>query len=161
MFKNMYSKNSCGVRRFFKSSKSNNSFFFAGISCVSRNIYSYSSVFITLNIGLTHGWGELAIQVEQRITYTQEELNCNKTFAGDHDDDGTVYSARVCSPLTFSGVPANRSYDTSANRIEERSYSLIIFNYQDRGWRISYPNTDYTGSHDPIYDQILSTFKFL
>ncbi len=38
---------------------------------------------------------------------------------------------------------------------------MIFFNYMENGYKIELLNNDTKGNYDPIYDQILSTFKLL
>lgn len=71
------------------------------------------------------------------------------------------FSGSRSEPITFQGLPANKSYTTFTDTIPGQGVSYIIFNQAQNGWRLGWPNTDFKGNHDSIYDQILSTFKFL
>jgi len=45
--------------------------------------------------------------------------------------------------------------------IGDAPFAHINFNSKEHGWSVGYPTTGYEGSHDPVYDQILSTFRFV
>lgn len=41
-----------------------------------------------------------------------------------------------------------------------RKDTLIYVNHEGKQYVLSFPNTDFEGTHEAVYDQILSTFKF-
>jgi len=109
--------------------------------------------------GSAHPWPGLSISSRGDL-YSSEELGRAEVTEGFIEDEGMLYDQYRYEPLIFSEVPANR-FTTVSPRIEGPRHSRIIFNTIEYGWTISYPTTDYEGGHDPIYDQILSTFRFV
>ena len=65
------------------------------------------------------------------------------------------------SPFELSGKNGVLNYSTENSEGPRRIDTRIFVNHNNRGYDISYPNTDYKGTHEPIYDQILATFKFI
>lgn len=70
--------------------------------------------------------------------------------------------------ISIDGEPANEVVASFPNPtqlpgIEETSkpYTYIILNHNNLGWVLAYPHSDFYGNHEGIYDQILSTFRFL
>ena len=63
-------------------------------------------------------------------------------------------------PIDFLGLPANNLIVTGEEELGKPSTS-ILFNRNLKGWLISYNNDDIAGNHDPVYDEIVSTFKFI
>lgn len=64
-------------------------------------------------------------------------------------------------PIIFMELQANKSYMLWTDTIPGEGSTNIRFNKKQYGWTINYPNTDFKGNHDSVYDQILSTFKFI
>lgn len=110
--------------------------------------------------GLTHGWSNLNIQIEKQHIFLSD-IQKDVTFAGDLDSNGIRYGGYTSFPTTFAGIMANKSYVTSPDRAESGSWSTIVFNFKDKSWLVHYPNTDFKGSHDSIYDKILNSFEFV
>lgn len=85
--------------------------------------------------------------------------------------DKPDYTCRECAAsfknqqTTFAGIKATKSVaefpDDSLVNDGLQPYTYLIFNYQEKGWSIAYDHSDFKGSYDPLYDKILSTFKFL
>lgn len=71
-------------------------------------------------------------------------------------------------PTKFLGLMANQSvaefpdqpelYKSFGNKVQP--YTYIIFNHQSNGWVVAYNYADFSGNHDPLFEQILSTFRF-
>ncbi|OHA50533.1 MAG: hypothetical protein A3A97_03090 [Candidatus Terrybacteria bacterium RIFCSPLOWO2_01_FULL_40_23] len=62
--------------------------------------------------------------------------------------------------IDFLGLPSNKLIVTGENELGKPSTS-ILFNRNSKGWLISHNNYDMTGNHNPVYDEIFSTFKFI
>lgn len=80
------------------------------------------------------------------------------------------YTCRECiasfknEQTTFLGIKASKSVsdfpdDPSVNE-GMQPYTYLVFNYRGKGWLIAYDHLDFKSDYDPIYDQILSTFRF-
>lgn len=110
------------------------------------------------NILLTHEWPEFHIKILQE-THKQEALKKSgtKEFCGPGAAGAECFISSRYIPTTFKGLQANERHHYS---FVEPFYTELIFNFRNYGWLIFYPNTD-LDKHEPIYDQILSTFKFL
>jgi hypothetical protein len=99
------------------------------------------------------------------------ELHEDSDLTSPSSDPGVVDSGRIWNKtkvekITFAGAPAVKTTQEAPFQFDEFDHgnqggTTIIFNYQGIGWTISYMNTDFKGSHDPVYDQILATFKFI
>ena len=86
---------------------------------------------------LTHGWRNLALRISKGYLEPRQ---------------GRVFQ--------FFGQKAYISFETQENPLGDSPKTYITFTRNGHNWLIYYPNTDYTGKHDPLYDLILSTFKF-
>ena len=95
--------------------------------------------------------------------FTERDYNC------DLEVEGCMFLFKY-TQTNFNGLPARKAdaqfpdeppsfYEGIGGEI--LPYSYIVFNYQDKGISLSYPHEDFTGNYDPVYDQILSTFRFL
>ena len=92
------------------------------------------------------GAGELAVYVGNEFESVEVLPECKKTQEN----------------IEVAGVKAVKYYGPEKPCVfPSFSTTKIFFNYKRSGYQIEFLNTDSKGSHDPIYDQILSTFKFL
>lgn len=76
-------------------------------------------------------------------------------------DTNGGFSGITSEVITFLGFPANKSHTTFTDTNLGIGVTYIILNKVPGGWRFGYPNINFKGEHNIIYDQILSTFKFL
>lgn len=91
-------------------------------------------------------------------TFSEESLKQSRSDKPSSGD--TIYfSGYTSQPITFFGVPANKSYKIFSDVIPDYDTNIALNNGK-HGWVFGYPNTDFQGNHENIYDQILSTFKF-
>lgn len=99
-------------------------------------------------------------------------------FADVPPADLIVYVQKIPEDPNYGPLPKSNEYDTYKSydiagekgviniRTEKsegprRMETSVYVNHKEPQYRLSYPNKDYLGSHDQIYNQILSTFKFL
>lgn len=80
--------------------------------------------------------------------------------------DGRIWNKTRTEKITFAGTSAVKTTQEAPFQFDEfdhgnRGSTTIVFNHEGAGWTISYLNDDFNGTHDPTYDQILSTFKFI
>lgn len=64
------------------------------------------------------------------------------------------------SPITISGISAQKGVRTEQIPGISSPDTVVIVSNNKYSYLISYPNTDFSGSHDKLFDQILATFKF-
>lgn len=108
---------------------------------------------------LTRPWPEFNIIVLQKEYFAEELLRIGLTegdLVGEQRFNQLLYE-----PIVFMGQNANKIISASPQNVSGPPLTGIVFNFAGYGWGILYPNIDYEGSHDPIYDQILSTLKFI
>ena len=112
----------------------------------------------------THPWPEMQIFI-LKTEYTKEELNKKEVTEGFiiYGEDGQEYCYERFryEPTQFLNLNANKRTVICPFSIGDPSYTAIRFNAQGYGWDISYPIDDYERGHDPVYDQILATFRFV
>ena len=63
--------------------------------------------------------------------------------------------------IVVDGEKAAKTYKTPTSEGPWCSCTRIYFNHSGRGYQIGFVNKDLQGNYDSIYDNILSTFKFL
>jgi len=107
----------------------------------------------------THPWGNLQINITTKL-FSEQELNKTGLEQGKIVNE-QVQNKSQYKVIQFAGVKANKKIQLSADLVEGNLGTEIIFNSNGYGWLIDYPAVDYNGNNDPIYDQILSTFKFI
>lgn len=74
----------------------------------------------------------------------------------------TDYQLVNKSVIKFADQNAIRAIFTSKDKGYSDEYPTeILFNKNGKGWTIAYPSYTINGEHNQIFDQILSTFKFL
>lgn len=61
----------------------------------------------------------------------------------------------------FAGEKGVLNIRTEKSEGPRRKETAIIVNHRNNQYSISYPNLDFKGKHEPIYDKIISTFTFL
>lgn len=76
------------------------------------------------------------------------------------EDKRGYLSGSKYEQIKFAGLKAMKVF-TIYSDVPTVSNSYINFNQNNFGWNISYPNNNFKGEHNLIFDQILSTFKFL
>ncbi len=64
------------------------------------------------------------------------------------------------NPITIDGENGVIEIVTEKEKMLREPFAAIHVNHQMRRFDLYFPNTDYSGNHDAIFDQILSTFKF-
>lgn len=64
-------------------------------------------------------------------------------------------------PYVIDGQEGFINITTEKSQGPRPKETRVIVTYQEKGYMIGILNTDYKGTHDKIYDQILATFKFL
>lgn len=104
---------------------------------------------------LNHGW-PLGLMIEAtKSIYSADDLS--KTGI----DKGTkeALNSYKYEKIQFNDVPANKKVSLSKDEYILFPFTRIGFNSKDKGWTITFPNENYEGDHDKIYDEILSTFK--
>lgn len=109
---------------------------------------------------LTHPWQEFTITVDN--LYPSKIFTEIGTIKGEVVDK-VEYGRTNITKTDFKGLSAIKSYleTPTFSGLEGSPSTSIYFNYSSNGWVIRYPNINYNGEHDSLYDQILSTFKFL
>lgn len=107
-----------------------------------------------------HPWHNLWVQINNEH-HPNKVFTKTGTIKGDIIG-GVEYDRLYILTIDFKGIPAIKSYPESESfaGLEGGPSTGIYFNYLNYGWGIYYPNINYKGEYDPIYDQILSTFKF-
>lgn len=108
---------------------------------------------------LIHGWPELTIEIKEKpwnFDMLRRRASGNETEVG-----GVKYNIENYASTTFAGIPAATIVSLSEMLPASGPDTSVYFNYKDYGWMIRHPNTNYQGNHDPFYDKILSTLKFL
>lgn len=108
---------------------------------------------------LTHPWPDLNLEVS-KIQFSSQELQKREIEQG-AIIEGEPLNKQQYTPIEFMGIPANKKIQLTPELIDGNLGTRIIFNTKGYGWSFNYPAIDYQGNSDPIYDQILSTFKFL
>lgn len=63
--------------------------------------------------------------------------------------------------ITIDGEMASKYFFTESSNLPNVQAVRIYFNYNGKGYLIFLKQSDLKGNYDPIYDQILSTFKFI
>ncbi len=109
-----------------------------------------SSLQTNPNVRFT-GTGELDIEINTSM-YDQSVLQ-------KRGEDNPNLVGFKYEPIIFMELQANKSYMLWTDIIPGEGSTNIQFNKNQYGWTINYPNTDFKGNHDSVYDQILSTFK--
>jgi len=97
-------------------------------------------------------YGSLEGSYEFAISMSEQEYDLNETING---REGFVPTGEF---IAISGVKAAKVYPITQafyGRIE------IFLNHRSNGLMIVFPNIDYQGNYDSVYDQILSTFQFI
>lgn len=111
---------------------------------------------------LTHPWRDLSIDV-YKTPFSEKTINRNEITQYsqlNNDNSLTEVDAMKFIPTQFMGLKANKKIQLAPDIIDGNLGINIYFNANGYGWDIHYPALDYQGNNDPIYDQILSTFKF-
>ena len=63
--------------------------------------------------------------------------------------------------IEISGITAVKYPFTEKSELPRKQATRIYINYSGKGYFIEFLQTDKEGNYDSVYDQILSTFKFL
>ncbi|MBI2020732.1 hypothetical protein HYS94_04985 [Candidatus Daviesbacteria bacterium] len=89
-------------------------------------------------------------------------LHNQDTLQREGRDKGPNFAGFNYNQTTFLDLPANRAYMTYSDMISDTGagISWLYFNKGSYGWTLGWPNTDFEGHYDSVYDQILSTFRF-
>ena len=66
----------------------------------------------------------------------------------------------VYTDYEFAGEKGVINLKTEKSEGPRRMDAVILVNHGGKRYVISYPTLDFQGKHDPVYDQILSTFRF-
>lgn len=61
---------------------------------------------------------------------------------------------------TLGGISATRVTDQEAGGLDDIARTTIVINSGKISYVLVFANTDINGGHNPVFDQILSTFKF-
>lgn len=64
-------------------------------------------------------------------------------------------------PIKISGEEGVLNFTTEKSERPRETNTIVIVNHNGRGYQIVIRNVDNKGTHNPIFDQILSTFQFL
>lgn len=85
----------------------------------------------------------------------------NKPFTTDEIPTKNALGEDVSKRITIAGEEATKIAFTEKAERPNIQATRIYFNHAGRGYLIFLKQTDKKGNYDPIFDQILSTFKFL
>jgi hypothetical protein len=108
--------------------------------------------------GNPHPWDEMQIFISED-PHANEELLRTQSSEPYGDEEFSVRD--TYETITFHGLPSNKRINlVYPYAIGDPASEMTVFNMNGNGWSISLP-TDYKGVHDPVYDQILSTFRFI
>lgn len=73
-------------------------------------------------------------------------------------DKPDTEKGQIISDTTILGIKAIKIIDK--NEYMNEFETSFIVNYKEKGYWIIFPNNDSSGNYNPIFDQILSTFRF-
>ena len=104
--------------------------------------------------------------------FAEQDLKCAGIAAGIGGDFQVSVGSTEYKPLeqlptqkfeytVIDGERAAKTYKTGNSEGPWCNCTRIYFNHKGRGYTIEHINKDLQGNYDLIYDQILSTFKFL
>lgn len=106
---------------------------------------------------LNHGWpGGMSIDIS-KTEYPSAELQKEGIEKNPWEENLNHYQF---SKTTMGGKMANKQISLSQEDYIQFPYTSIGLNFKGHGWTVMFPNINYKGDHDKIYDQILSTFRF-
>lgn len=110
---------------------------------------------------LTHGWFEFSVWIRDR-EYSKSELEKAGIFKNEamYDPECGREATTRYEPITFSGLAANKIVDLTRNVTGDPPTTQIIFNHNSYGWQIVYGNDCEGEPADPVFNQMLSTFRF-
>lgn len=87
--------------------------------------------------------------------FTVQILNMN------HAAELTASSGYTTQQINLTGVAGIKGVRTKEVPGISQLDTVLSFYHNNVSYEITYPNTDDHGSHEQLFDQILSTFKFL